>query len=150
MFLGTDDYYLALSKQLYSNRGEEIYLCLMAWHATNHQLRQLPATSRTVTLLKTRNRPTATQENVVIASSTTVRILDRLLDLLDDLIPDERILKAEALRELGRFEEALDTLKDPFPEELQELASLIRTLAEQGLFQVMELPRNQETLLNEI
>jgi len=149
VFMSTDDYYLALSKQLYSDRGEEMYLCQMAWHTTNHQLRQLPVTSRTATLFRTPNKPTATQENVVVASSTTVKILDRLLALLDEQVPDERILKAEALRELGRLEEALVILKDPFPEKLQELASFIRSLAEQGLFQVMELPRNQQTVLNE-
>jgi len=138
--LGSGDCYRALNMRLYSNRCEEMDLCLTAWHVRNHQVRQMSATRREA---MHRKHPKSTSElkNVIAASSETVKVIDRLMALLDEQVPDERILKAEALRELGRFEEVLVVLKDPFPEELQELSSFIRVLAEQGLFQVMELPR---------
>jgi hypothetical protein len=49
-------------------------------------------------------------------------------------------MKAEVLRELSRFDEALDLLKHNFPEDYSQVVAWIRQLAEQGMPTVATLP----------
>jgi hypothetical protein len=45
--------------------------------------------------------------------------VERLLEVLDSTQDEDRVAKAEALRELGRFDQAEALLLQPFPETLQ-------------------------------
>lgn len=57
----------------------------------------------------------------------------RLLQLLREADPEERLLRAEALRQLGRAEEARALLDEgPWPGHLQPWVAGVRALAEQG------------------
>ncbi len=55
--------------------------------------------------------------------------LERLVAMLDEGDPVERVMKAEALRELGRFEEALRLLTSDFPENYAAFVAYLRDLA---------------------
>ena len=55
--------------------------------------------------------------------------LEALLELLDETIPDDRLLKAEALCELGRFEDCVRLLESGFDEPLRCYADRIRQRA---------------------
>lgn len=58
--------------------------------------------------------------------------LEQLAAMLDESNDHHRIMKAEIMRELGRFDEARKLLKVEFPSDLAHAASLIRKLAERG------------------
>lgn len=64
--------------------------------------------------------------------------LESLLQILDDIDPRDRRLKAEVLRELGRFEEALQLLNE-FDESWRWAAVQIAELARAGLTEVAPL-----------
>ena len=55
--------------------------------------------------------------------------LERLVELLDPAQAGDRLMRAEILRELGRFGRALDELAEPVEEGLAINAAVIRTLA---------------------
>jgi hypothetical protein len=60
-----------------------------------------------------------------------------LLELFDTDEPLDGLLKAEALRELERFDEAMTLLsRVPLPDELRKVAEQLRRLAEQGVPEV--------------
>ncbi len=54
--------------------------------------------------------------------------LEALLHLLDEGDEDDRLMKAEACRELGRFDTALRLLEKPFEDELLRAVDCIREL----------------------
>jgi len=54
------------------------------------------------------------------------RNLEALVMLFDDADPDDRLMKAEALRELGRFDEALAALARVNDEDRAEVAAILR------------------------
>lgn len=54
--------------------------------------------------------------------------LEALLELLDESEAENRLMKAEAARELGRFEEAATLLAKPFRRGLQQAAARLRAL----------------------
>ena len=53
----------------------------------------------------------------------------RLVQLLDTDDPDESLMKAEILRELGQFDECLKLLANPFDERLLQTVNVIKDLA---------------------
>jgi hypothetical protein len=55
--------------------------------------------------------------------------LERLVQLLDPAAPNDRLMRAEILRELGRFGRALDELASPLDEDFAVSAAVIRSLA---------------------
>lgn len=65
--------------------------------------------------------------------------LAKLMDLLDENKPHERILKAEVARELGRFDEAISILEFSFPTELETTAAFIKKLVGEGDSMVREI-----------
>lgn len=54
--------------------------------------------------------------------------LEALVPLLDECDEDDRVMKAEACRELGRFDAALRLLEIPFEDELMQTVDCIREL----------------------
>lgn len=65
--------------------------------------------------------------------------LEALIQMFDESAPCDRLLKAEALRELGRFEPAVEMLAAPFEERLQVAADQIRQRALIGDAEVFRL-----------
>jgi len=101
------DYYAELNKD---NLGinKEQYLRLRAWWIGNDS-----------------RRDSSTKQALSEKEIENLQALDKLLDPADD---EDRLMKAEIKRELGRFEEAEDILKEPFPADFAEDVSFIRKL----------------------
>lgn len=65
-------------------------------------------------------------------SSRFYRNLEQLSRMLSDDEPEQRLLRAEILRERRRFGEALAILNTEFPEDMSQFASALRSLAQSG------------------
>ena len=74
------------------------------------------------------------------AEAANLRALTALLDESDD---NDRISKAEAMRELGDYQGAVALLSHPFSPELTQAASIIRDLATHGNPFVSEMTLEQ-------
>ncbi len=116
--LGEADLLAALAEGLGSDPARELALRNLAWQAAN-DARRPPAFDPT--------RVTAAD-----LSPAAVENLARLLELADPDTPEGRLVRAEGARELGRFEEALAALAEPFPARYQGAAEAIRRLAAAG------------------
>ena len=90
-------------------RDKERYARIRAWWASNDRRREGGERSA----LSPRERAN----------------LERLVQLLDPASPSDRLMRAEILRELGRFTRALDELDSPLDEDFAEVALRIRSLA---------------------
>ena len=112
------DYIAVLGKGGLDNRKEK-YLRLRAWWAGNDKRRKTGKAS-----------PLSEEE--------TANILVYVA-LLDESDEEDRITKAEALRELGKYNEVLAILSEPFSEELAQAVGFIKVLAEQRVAGVKEI-----------
>ncbi len=101
------------------------YLCMQTWHIYNQAYRNSKAKKQV-------HRPAGFDGN-----------LERLIGLLDDDRGQDQIMKAEALRELGRHAEALAALQD-VDAELGWVADQIRSMAQAGISAVGVLLRPGE------
>ena len=101
------------------------YLCMQTWHIYNQAYRNPKAKGQA-------KRPADFDGN-----------LERLIGLLDDDRGQDQIMKAEALRELGRHAEALAALQD-VDVELGWVADQIRSMAQAGVSAVGVLLRPGE------
>jgi hypothetical protein len=63
--------------------------------------------------------------------------------MLDESVPNQRILKAEISRELGEFDKCLSLLSHPFEKDYEFTVGFIRKLAEDRVRAVkpFELPK---------
>lgn len=104
--------YFAIIDQCISNLDKERDIRLRAWHASNDQRRR---TDKPIPLAK-----------------REVDNLNALALLVDESKENDRIMKAEIMRELGRFAEAISLLEKPFEDNLEEARQLIKNLAENG------------------
>lgn len=100
--------YLAMLETGISHKNKKLYLHIRAWWAGNDMRR-----------LDLQRIPLSEDETNNLTS------LAELLDISDD---NDRIMKVEALRELGRFEEAASLLESPFAESFEAVAGFIKTL----------------------
>jgi len=118
--LSVDDLlsFLKLKKQ---NKDDETYLRRQLWWELNHSIRKKPGSEFPTT------QRTQLMEN-----------LERLIPLLNPEDEDQAILKLEALRELGRFEE-MDRLRVFVMQEYEWPAEQIFDHAERGDAKVFEL-----------
>jgi len=117
----------ALSELIPQTEGRDRlrYLCMQIWHIYNQAYRNPKAKGQV-------QRPAGFNGN-----------LERLLGLLDDDRGQDQIMKAEALRELGRHAEALAALQD-VDAELGWVADQIRAMAQAGVSAVGVLLRPGE------
>ncbi|MBN1922516.1 MAG: hypothetical protein JW892_14810 [Anaerolineae bacterium] len=99
------------------NIEQEVHLRVRAWWASNDPMR---------------SRDQCEGAQIQTASPRSLEAtmnLEHLLELLDESDPYERIVKAEVLRELGRFDDAIGLLDFNFPSEYAGVAALIRGFA---------------------
>lgn len=92
-----------------------------AWHCGNH-------VRRTCTQDRSLFRRKANWQPAPMSARERAN-LEALLSLLDEGNDEDRILKAEACRELGRFDDALRLLNGPIEEDFKAIADIIRELA---------------------
>lgn len=117
---GMEDFLSALARGLAGHsRKKQRYLRQQAWWAGNDRRREGDADAP--------------------LSEAECRNLEALLPLLRATMQEDRLMRAEVLRELGRHEEALAALARPVREGLAPAAAFIRTLASQGIRGVREM-----------
>ncbi len=97
--------------------GSRVRLRKLAWWAANDAFRAPPRAD----IIMPGRLSEAAEEN-----------LQELYKLLQPEDPESRLMKAEAARQLGRFEECLSLLEHPFPDQFQEAAGQIEALARKG------------------
>lgn len=97
------------------DKEREIYCRVHAWHCFNDTRRD------------EKNAAELSELSDVAASNMKV-----LFAMLDRTKPEQRMLRAEIARELGRFPEALGLLNFNFGEDYASTAARIRELAAQG------------------
>ena len=102
------DYFIFLQKGVFGSEQER-YLRLRAWWAGNDARRE--------------------EEAVTPLSDDEIANLDAYAALLDESDENVRIIKAEVMRELCKFEEAETLLSTPFGEQLSFAATIIRNLS---------------------
>lgn len=115
----------AIEDGLGSIREREIDLRLHAWWASNDEARKGPLDGAAST--------SPAEAGPREAS------LRRLFELLTPDEPEERLLKAEAARELGDFEGASRLLEGPIPDDQAPIAARIRELVEARRTTVAEI-----------
>jgi hypothetical protein len=111
--------YVGFLKAGISDKEKERYVRLRAWWAGNDRRRE-----------SNEAKPFTSFE------SNNLRAFITLLPESDD---DDRLMKAEALRELGQFEEAEKLLDAEFEDELMKAVSTIRKLNENRNTNVAEI-----------
>lgn len=116
-----EDYLRALSTGLASSLPKERYVRLRMWWVAND--------------------PVRLGEVPTPAWSGHRDNLTHLLTLLDESDPEQRVLAAEADRELGDFARAMELLSFEFPERHQREANCIKAQCEQGNSTVCKLPQ---------
>jgi len=131
--LDLDDCCRALAERRYAGPEEEGWLCVHAWHCCNHRVRRLLQTAGIQDIRALSPKRIARwhlNRNDVTNSAEMAGIMDRLLVLLGGIDPHDRILTAEALRELERFDEASALLESDFPEDFQRWVSCVANLTD--------------------
>lgn len=114
------DYLQMLAESPPDDRDRAIALRLHAWWAANDPARQSGAEAPKLEGERAEN-------------------LRRLFEALDAVNADERVLKAEAARELGDFDAAIALLEAELPEDQQALGARILELARAGETRVAEV-----------
>ena len=112
------DYFRAVSTPV-TDAKKEKYIRVHAWWAGNDLRRE--------------------GDKAVPMSDEEIANLRALLALLDDAHENDRLMKAEAMRELGMFAEAETLLAGPFCKELISAVEIIRALNQQRDSNVAEL-----------
>lgn len=112
------DYFAVLSTPV-SHREKERYLRLRAWWAGNDPRRQ--------------------SDRALPMSDDEIANLRALLPFLDEADENDRLMKAEALRELSMFPEAQALLSKSFSNELARAVAIIRDLTDQRISKVREM-----------
>lgn len=111
--------YLAFLAKGVSDDQKKHYLRLRVWWAGNDERRQ-------------------GAEDAPMSSEETDNLRAFVL-LLDETEESDRLMKAEAMRELGHFAEARGLLSKPFSTELSQAVAIITELTEQEMTSVMEM-----------
>jgi len=101
------EYFEALTSGIATTQEKLRYIRMRLWWAGNDPIRR----GQTAVL------PPVHIENLAL-----------LADLLSSSDPNQRLMKADALRELGRFRDAGDLLKCDFPEEYAGAVAIIQAL----------------------
>lgn len=104
-----DDHFTLLEKGN-SNTKKEKYLRMRAWWAGNDERRE--------------------SQVKCPLSDKEIKNLQMLADMLVETNSNDRLLKAEIMRELGRFDNAIDLLAGPFEDELSYFVDNLRVLVQ--------------------
>ena len=112
------DYIAILAREVFNNRKER-YLRVQAWWMGNDQRRE--------------------GDNDSPFSKEETANLHAFALLLNEFNENDRLMKAEVMRELGKYQEALAILSSPFSDELVRAVSMIRDLASQNISFVREM-----------
>lgn len=115
----TFDDYLAYLRAQSPDHDQARYLRIQAWHAGNDPRRE--------------------QQTETPLYDSEIENLKALIQLLDEADETDRLMKAEALRQLGEFEHAQRLLAGAFAAELTQAVTLISQLVQQQIDTVREM-----------
>jgi hypothetical protein len=118
------EYYLAVESNLARDRKQEKFLRILAWRRHNDAYRHLPPTQ---------------ERDPIPASGACKENLEALVNLLEDANTDDLLLKAEALREMGAFKAARETLDRITSSKYSKIVRQTRSLCENSDAGVREL-----------
>ncbi|RKZ90607.1 MAG: hypothetical protein DRR19_09575 [Candidatus Parabeggiatoa sp. nov. 1] len=121
-FLTEAEYLAAIEMGMGKTPEQELHLRVFAWWAANDPLRQAQPDK-------------AAPKSPFLPGSKARKNLEQLVKLLSATDPNKRLMKAEALRQLGRFEE----LQAPFPKAFTKVADWMRRLVTERDALVREL-----------
>jgi len=116
--LSETEYLEAINIGVAGTKEQGLHLRICAWWASNDSLRSQG------------QNPDDQTQTVPVRSLEATMNLEHLLELLNIRNPDQRLMKAEVLRELGRFDDAIRILEFHFPNEYASVVALIRSLAQ--------------------
>jgi hypothetical protein len=111
--------YFGLLGAMQENPEKEIYIRIRAWWSANDARRE--------------------DESEIPLTQEEQSNLKALVQLLGDRKQDNRIMKAEALRELGEFDKAKTFLEGKYKKDLQYAAEFITELVRRGDTRVREV-----------
>lgn len=117
--LSESEYLEAIRIGAASTREQQLHLRICAWWASNDPLRSQEKHA----VPRTQTAPPRSVEAIMN--------LEHLLGLLDIGDPDQRLMKAEVLRELGRHDDAIRLLEFDLPSDYESVVALIRNLAQE-------------------
>jgi len=125
--LSESEYLEAIRIKVAKNREQELYLRICAWWAGNDPFRF-------------KSQGVAGHPESVPSRSSEARMnLEKLLELLDVTDPEQRLMKAEVLRELGRFDDTICLLESNYPSEYMGVVITIRNLVQKKDSMVREI-----------
>ena len=127
--LGIPDMLRALQLSVASTPSRIRYLRIRLWWTANDQYRDIHGSFMNRTVDKGQHPH---DEDLFVN-------MDVLSALLSDANPEERIMKAELMREMGKFAQVEQLLAFPFSDHLQRVANRIRALASSGITRVERL-----------
>jgi len=119
-----EEYYLALEKGLAVDSQQERTLRVLAWWRRNDAFRDAPQ---------------AQAGSIANAPGTCRKNLEALASLLDEVDENDRLMRAEVLRELGEFESAKQVLSRVSSAEYTAVVRQLRSLCDTGDTSVSEL-----------
>jgi hypothetical protein len=125
--LSEEDYFQALAEGLGTPRERELYLRTRAWWAGNDRYRP--------------EDPDEAAQPASPRSPDATANLERLFKLLRTSNVNERLMKGEAARQLGRFKEAWHILEFAFPKQYHRVAAFLRDLIQSKDTIVRPLPQ---------
>lgn len=79
------------------------------------------------------------RSDTIVLEKRMPTLLDELLDILNEENDDHLMLKAELLKELGKFEEALEKLNKMKDPEYDDAKEYLIELADKGISELREL-----------
>lgn len=120
----------ALEVGVASGEDQERYLRQLVWWRANHPVRESVKE-------EVPHEPAGHSQSVQAS-------LTAMLEQLDPENPQDRLARAEALRELRRFPEAIEVLEASFDDENhQRVADIIRRLASEEVWEVRPLYQDE-------
>lgn len=118
--VGMSNYPWLIKIKLWRTINEEKYIRIRAWWYWNDS----------------RRKKAKSEESL---PEPAVNNCERLLELLDTKVHNENIMRAEILREIGRFQECLKQLNRKLPKKYEKVVNIIRKLAEEKKCCVSEI-----------
>ena len=143
--LSAHEYLEAIAAGAADTPQRERTLRILVWWRHNDAFRHEPqrGEGRKLTQAETEDDATASAQPPWALSIAAANNLARLIEILDVTQDEDRVIQAEALRELGLFDQAEALLTQPFPEGFRTAVQFILDLTRRRIRVLRELPESK-------